>query len=217
MIDYKTDWKYEPIYCKSCKERFVEKSVSCSECGKSFDLSTSLQIKCHKKGWALPTRCHQCKHDALLIKGAIGALRDRFPFALETTIETRGLLFTDKVAVVRRKTTGEIVAEVKMDNEGFIFVDRVAVATDIKTGKRLSKTYDDVDGLFFQERVANTRDESTGKHTHKTRNVRKGFIFERTVAETESMENKGQKRTTTETEERGFIFPKRYLKTDKDK
>ena len=82
----------------------------------------------------MPTRCHQCKHDALLIKGAIGALRDKFPFALETTIEKRGLLFTDKVAIVRSKKTGEVVAEVKMDTEGFIFTDRVAVATNLMTG-----------------------------------------------------------------------------------
>jgi hypothetical protein len=213
-IDYQTDWKFEPIYCKSCKERFAKKSVSCSQCGSNFDLTTSLQIKCHKNGWSLPKKCHQCKHDALLIKGAIGALRDKFPFALEATIKKRGFIFTDKVAIVKNKKTGETVAEVKMDTEGFIFLKRVAVAKNIKTGKKISSTYNGVDGFFFQERVANTYDQNTGKRTHKTKNVKKGFIFQKTVAETESIKNSGKK-TITRTKKRGFIFPEEYIDSDK--
>ena len=67
------------------------------------------------------------------VKGAIGALRDQFPFALETKIEQRGIIFTDKIAVVRNKRTGEVVAEVRM-SEGSIFLDRIAVAIVLKTG-----------------------------------------------------------------------------------
>jgi len=66
-------------------------------------------------------------------------LRDQFPFALETTIEKRGLIFTDKVAVVRSKKTREVVAEVKMDTQGFFFVERIAVATNIKTKEKYLK------------------------------------------------------------------------------
>ena len=77
-----------------------------------------LQLKCRENGWNLPTKCQEYKHDALLIKGAIVALRDQLPFALENTIEQRGIIFTDKVAVVRSKKTGEVVAEVKVNDEG---------------------------------------------------------------------------------------------------
>ena len=57
---------------------------------------------------------------------------------LETTIEQRGLIFTDKVAVVRNRRTGEVVAEVRIDKKGLIFVDKVAIAIDHKTGEKLS-------------------------------------------------------------------------------
>ena len=69
------EWEREPKFCKSCKEKYGAKDVACSQCGKLFRISTGLQLKCKERGWDLPTRCEECKHDALLIKGAIGALR----------------------------------------------------------------------------------------------------------------------------------------------
>jgi hypothetical protein len=120
-------------------------------------------LKCRERGWDLPNRCQECKHDALLIKGAVGALREQFPFALETTIEQRGIIFTDKVAVVRSKKTGEVVAEVKMNEEGFFSVKRVAVAYDPKTKEKFSKTRDGSQGFIFQKRTADTYDAETNK------------------------------------------------------
>ena len=122
-----------------------------------------LQLKCREKGWNLPERCEECKHDALLIKGAVGALRDQFPFALETTIEQRGWIFTDKVAGVRSKKTGEVVAEVKMNNEGLIFIDRVAVAIDPRTKQKFSKTQEGHEGIVFQQRTADTYNPDSGQ------------------------------------------------------
>ncbi len=85
-----TEWEHQPKFCKACKALNAPKDVACSQCGKRFQISTGFQLKCRENGWDLPTRCHECKDDALLIKGAIGALRDEFPFVLETTIEKRG-------------------------------------------------------------------------------------------------------------------------------
>ena len=215
-IKYHLDWENPPNFCKACKDRFSKRAVSCKQCGTPFELSVALQARCSKNGWGLPKICHQCKHDSLLMKGAVGALRDQFPFALETTIEQRGLIFTDKVAVVRSKKTREVVAEVKMDVEGFIFVDRVAVATSVKTGERLSKTYDGVDGFFFQERAAETYDFRSREMSHVTKNVERGLIFPRTVAETRATGAGGRERTTTERRRRGFIFEEDYLETDND-
>ena len=84
----------------------------------------------------------KCKQDSLLIKGAIGALRDKYPFPLETTIEQRGLIFTYRAAVVRNRSTGEIVAEVTMKDEGLIFIKRVAVAKAKDSGDEISKTFE---------------------------------------------------------------------------
>src|SRR6185369_3388514 len=175
-------WKNEPRSHKECRDRFAPREISCSQCGKSFTVSTGLQLKCREKGWDLPSRCQECKHDALLIKGAVGALRDQFPFALETTIEQRGIIFTDKVAVVRSKKTGEVVAEVTMSTEGFFSVHRVATAVDVKTGSKLSKTLDGSEGFFSPKRTADTRDANSRERTHRTKMVERGVFFPKHVA-----------------------------------
>ena len=129
--------------------------VRCKDCGKT--------IKAHRDWSRPPERCDECRHDLLLIQGAVGALRDQFPFPLETSIEQRGLIFTDKVAVVRNRRTREVVAEVKMDTEGLIFVNKIAVVTDKATGDRLSKTRENQRGILFPRRTADTYSTETGR------------------------------------------------------
>jgi hypothetical protein len=70
--------------------------------------------------WDLPTRCPQCRKDLPLIRGAIGAMRDHFKFAIEGRIVQRGFFFTEKVVEIRSKKTGELVAEIRMDTGGFL-------------------------------------------------------------------------------------------------
>ena len=197
-----TEWDHPPKFCKVCKASNAPKDVACSQCGKQFQISTRFQLKCRENGWDLPTRCHECKNDALLIKGAIGALRDEFPFALETTIEKRGILFTDKVAVVRNRRTGEIVAEVTMNEEGIFFPQRVAVAADKKTGEKISKTREGTAGIIFTKRTADTHNARSGSRTHRTKHVEKGIVFPTVVAETRKTDGSSGK-TVTRTERRG--------------
>ena len=182
---------------------------------KGFAVSTAIQLRCKERGWDLPRRCEECKHDSLLIKGAIGALRDQFPFALETKIEQRGIIFTDKVAVVRSRRTQEVVAEVKMDNEGLIFVNRIAVAVDPKTGEKLSKTMEGQEGIIFTNRTADTYNND-GRRTHRTRTVERGIIFPERVAET-TAEGKRTGKTVTRIRDKGVIFRNVVANTDKDK
>ena len=213
-ITVNKDWDNPPKICKGCFSRYALKEKSCEQCGKGFRLTTKLQIRCHQNGWSLPSICPECKNDALLIRGAIGSLRDQFPFALETTIEQRGFIFTDKVAVVRSKKTGEIVAEVKMDTQGFFFVERIAVATNFKTKEKISKTFESVDGFFFPERTATTRNYDSNENTHKTKIVEEGFFFPKHFAETRRIDEDS---TVIRSKEgsRGFIFKKKYTDTDK--
>jgi hypothetical protein len=157
----------------------------------------------------LPTRCQECKHDALLIKGAIGALRDEFRFALEATIEQRGLIFTDKVAVVRSKKTGEVVAEVKMTEKGVFSTTRIAVARRTDTGEIVGETRDGSRGVFFPKRTADTyRDRA---RTHRTEAVDRGAIFPRTSIETKREDGSRVARTVNKA--KGFFFPKRTIET----
>ena len=213
-ITVNKDWENPPKYCKNCMDRFAPKEINCKQCGNRFRLSSKFQIKCHLNGWDLPAICGECKHDALLIRGALGALRDHFNFPLETMIEPRGFLFTDKVAVVRNKITREKVAEVKMDTEGFIFVDQIAVAVDLKTREKISKTRETVDGLLFPERTATTKDIRAGKDTHKTRVRERGFLFPEYYSETRRLDDKGGAIESHE-KTRGFIFEEKYIMTDK--
>lgn len=209
------NWERPPAYCKSCLDQFAPRDVSCRQCGKSITLSTAVQLKCAKNGWDLPSRCKECKHDALLIKGAIGALRDQFPFALEVEIEQRGLIFTDKVAVVRRRRDGNKVAEVRIDEKGLIFTKRVAVATDINTGKVISETRDETRGLIFTERFARTYAKPSGKRTHETTNEERGIVFPKKYARTENVDTKQVVDTTTE--KRGFFFTRWIMRAGKKK
>ena len=71
-ISVHRDWDNPPKYCKKCNSIYTPKNISCRKCGKSFTISTTLQIKCKERGWDLPSQCRECKQDDLLIKGAIG-------------------------------------------------------------------------------------------------------------------------------------------------
>lgn len=214
------DWINPPRSHADCLKRFAPKNVECGQCGKFFEVSTRFQIKCHKQGWSLPQRCEECKHDALLIKGAIGALRDKFPFPLETTIEKRGILFTDKVAVVRNKINDEAVAEITMDKEGIIFEKRIAKATDLRTRQEISRTKEGKQGLIENiinpKRVVDTYDSGSKRRTHRTQMEKKGVIWEKHFAQTTPFDHpKATIITTTET--KGVFFPKRKLQTNKPK
>ncbi|HVK79004.1 MAG TPA: hypothetical protein VM915_00195, partial [Verrucomicrobiae bacterium] len=156
MVRARHDWEHPPKYCKKCKERFPATVVNCKDCGAGINVSTGQQLKCAANGWSLPERCDQCKRDTLLIKGAIGAARDQFGFAVDVEIEQRGLIFTDKVAIVRNRKTGEKIAEIQMDEKGLIFTERVAVTKETKTGKKLAETRDEQKGLIFTQRAART-------------------------------------------------------------
>jgi hypothetical protein len=177
----------------------------------------------------------------LLIKGAIGSLRTQYPFALETTIECRGLLKTDKVAVVRNKKTQEVVAEVRMDEKGLFFTERVATTyvQDMSRPKPLFRgrpfdvatheTRDEQKGILFPERVANTyvEDPNASKplfgqkkktlHTHETQNTEEGILFPRRVAETRSVRDKNAAKVQTTGDQKGFFFPRKFWSTDKRK
>ena len=149
------------------------------------------------------------------VKGAIGALRDQFPFALETKIEQRGIIFTDKIAVVRNKRTGEVVAEVRM-SEGSIFLDRIAVAIVLKTGQRLSRTKEGQEGLLFSKRTADTFDAKNEKHTHRTKMEERGIFLPAHVAETKRLNGGNEKRFITRIHDKGLIFRNIVADTDKD-
>jgi hypothetical protein len=189
--------------------------ILCQDCGNSIELSTSRQIKIASHGWDLPRRCDECKHDSLLIKGAIGALRDQFNFSLDVEIEKRGILFTDKVAVVRSRKHGTKVAEVRMDEKGLFFTERVAIATDIKSGKTLSETRDETRGILFPERVARTYDPKTEKRTHETSNETQGYFFPHQVAKTENIKTGAV--TETKMEKKGFWFTNWIMRSDRKK
>ena len=111
------------------------------------------------------------------------------PFALETTIEHHGIFLPEKVAGVRGKKSGDIVADVRMTEEGLFDVHRVAEATSKATGERLSKTRDDTKGFVFPERVANTYDKN-GRQTHETTRQEEGILFRRRFTEARRTEDR---------------------------
>ncbi len=214
-IPARRDWDKPPKYCKRCKDSYPAREISCKDCGGTINLSTGRQLKCAANGWNLPERCEQCKHDSLLIKGAIGAARDQFNFAIEVQIEKRGILFTDKVAVVRSRRTGEKVAEITMNEKGLFFTERVAVTTDLRTGRKVAETRDDRKGIIFQERVARTFDAKSGERTHETTREKRGIIWQEHYARTENLKTKEVSETTTH--KKGFLWPSKIFNTVKKK
>jgi hypothetical protein len=234
-------WEHPPQFCQICREKFPDKEVPCRLCGKPLLIRSSTQLKCSKNGWEPPSVCQECKDDFLMIKGAIGAVRAQFPFALETTIECRGWLKTDKVAVVRNRKTEEVVAEVRMDEKGIFFTERVAITyvQDMSRPKPLfrgrpfdvatSETRDEEKGIFFTEHVANTyvEDPNAPKpifgpkkktlHTHETQDTEEGFLFPKRVTETRSATDRDAPKIKTRGGLKGLIFPQKFWGTDKDK
>ena len=215
-LRYRIDWEREPIAHKECWPEIVPKNITCSECGNSFRVGTKFQLRCRENGSSLPTRCFECKHDALLIKGAVGALRDQVNFPLETTIEQRGIVFTDKVAVVRNRRTGAVVAEVSMKEKGICSVERIAVTVDKRDGKarEIAQTRDGSREIIFPERTADTYSSDTRGRTHRTRVAERGIYFPKRFAETERESGHSQPVATRDRITR-IIFPKRSLVSER--
>jgi hypothetical protein len=237
----KKDWDNPPQFCKGCRDKYPDKEVPCRLCGQPILVKSGTQLNCAKNGWELPSQCEECKHDFLLIKGAVGALRSQYPFALETVIERRGWLRTDKVAVVLNKKTQEVLAEVRMDEKGLFFTERVATTyvQDKSRPKPLFRsrpfdvatheTRDEEKGFIFRERVANTYVEDPDApqpwfgekkktlHTHETQNTQEGLLFPQRYTETRSATNPDAPVAKTRTEERGFFSRMKFWSTDKKK
>lgn len=181
------NWEHTPHLHKECRDEVRPRDVQCAQCEAIFTLSTGVQIKCRKNGWKLPSRCWQCKEDAALIQGAIGALRDQFPFPLETAIEKRGVLVKDKVAVVRNRRTGQVVAEVTVGSQGILVKKRVATVTNMKTKERVSKTEHGSHGIIFPQPTVDTYDAKRRQMTHRSKVVQRGIIRPTKVMETQSV------------------------------
>ena len=237
----KKDWENPPQFCKSCRDKYPDKEVPCRLCGQPILIKSGMQLNCAKNGWELPSQCEECKHDFLMIKGAVGALRSQYRFPLETTIERRGWLRTDKVAVVRNKKTQDVVAEVRMDEKGIFFTERVATTyvQDLSRPKPLFRSHpfdvathetrDDEKGFIFKERVANTyvEDPDAPKpwfgekkktlHTHETQNTHEGMLFPKRVTETRSATNPDAPVVKTRVAEKGFFSRIKFWSSDKEK
>lgn len=164
----------------------------------------------------------------------------QYPFALETTIECRGWLTTDKVAVVRNKKTQEVVAEVRMDEKGIFVTERVAT-TYVQDMSRpeplfrgrpfdvaISETSDEAKGILFTERVANTYVEDPDAptpifgqkkktlQTHETQNAIEGLLFPKRATQTRSVTDREAPIIKTRGGETGFLFRRKYWDTDKE-
>lgn len=215
-LRYRIDWQREPIAHKECWPEIAPEDITCSECGSPFRVGTKFQLRCRENGWSLPTRCFECKHDALLIKGAIGALRDQVHFPLETTIEQRGILFTDKVAVVRNLRTGDVVAEVTMKEKGIFSVERIAVTVDKRDGesREIARTRDGSRGIFNPERTADTYSSEMRERTHRTRMAERGVFSPKRFAETQRESGDSQP-IMTRGRVKGIFLPKRSLVSER--
>jgi len=130
----------------------------------------------------------------------------------------RGIIPTDKVAVVRNKKTGEIVARVTMDDLGLLLPNRVAIATDFKSNKRISKTTEANRLRDFQQRAAETYDMDKRKHTHVTTIEETGGVCKKHYPRTVSKDTSSLEDTITRILKKGnILFPKYVAKTDKEK
>lgn len=128
-----------------------EHEYACSECGEHVArLDGTLQ--------SVGTLCRKCRHDALLVSGAVAALRKRFPGDLNVIVETKTRTITEKIAVVSKVENDEVVAEVKLCDDGVFSSERAAVAYDPKTEQRFSKTVFGQKGLFSSLRTTETFD-----------------------------------------------------------
>lgn len=124
---------------------------SCPECGEHIVRLDGTLPEPH-------SLCQKCKHDALLLSGAVAALRKRFAGDLNVVIETRTRIVTEKVAVVSTVESDGVVAEVKLCDDGVFSNERVAVAYDPETQERFSKTVFGQKGLFSSLRTTDTFD-----------------------------------------------------------
>ncbi len=203
-------WLEEPRSHEKCIEQFAPKEVSCAQCGEFFKLSTAAQFKCFENGRDLPTECRECRHDALLITGAVGALRQRLAVPLETATEQRDQIITDNVTVVRNLETQEVVAEVKMAPEGIFSVNRVAVTYDPKSKENILKTEYGKEGFFLPKRTADTYDRD-GILIHRTKMVEKSVLLSKNGGTTNGKEHTNG---TAAIKKYRFFFPAKLVETE---
>ncbi|WP_148277660.1 hypothetical protein [Methanoregula formicica] len=139
-------------------------------------------------------------------ESTIGALRDKFPFPLETTIERRGAFTNDYVAFVKNRRTGKPVAEVSMSNEGIFTVNRVAISKDAVSRVELAKTKDGSEGIFSHKRTTETYDIKNGALTHVTKMEKRGLFSQNCVAETTNKREPGTGKAVTRMKKIGSFF-----------
>lgn len=133
----------------------------CAECGEYVVRFDGTMAEAH-------SLCQACRNDALLISGAIGAFRKRFPGDLNVVVETKTHVITEKIAVVSVVETDDVVAEVKLCDDGIFSSERTAVAYDPKTQEPFSKTVFGQTGFFSALRTTDTFD-GDGKLIEHTR------------------------------------------------
>ena len=189
-------WTDVPPSHEECIAKFAPRRVFCTQCGKEFMISIVLQLKYRDRGREFYHQCRDCKYDALLITGAVGALSDRFESALETTLEQRSVSFTENVVIVKNKETSDVVAEIKMSEDGVFSAARVAVAYDPSTKEKFSKTQYGKEGIFSHKRTADTFDRD-GKRIHRTKMVENGIIPKTNGTETLDGNGNGDNSKTT--------------------
>jgi len=100
----------------------------------------------------------------------------QFPFPLETMIEQRGLIFTNKEVGICLIDARSVVAQVKIHNEGPIRF-RESLTQSTSSPDRSFKTRDGSEGVFFPKRNENTDSRKV------TRTTEKGVFVKKTVSE----------------------------------
>jgi hypothetical protein len=134
-----------------------EQEHYCTRCGKreterinAFHLS---KVETSRQDEGI---CRSCKHDLMLVGGAVATLRKNLPFELRVVSELRTVTFP--VTVVTNAETGQPVAEVMLMDDGVFSADRAAVVCDAITQEPISKTVFGQKGLFSSLRTAETYD-----------------------------------------------------------
>jgi len=112
------DWDKAPALCKDCKELYPPIEAYCCDCLSGFTIKSKLHRACQVNGYQFPIRCPDCRENYKLYIGALGALKERFPYALQMDIERDSLLgfMMDTLAVVRGRRDGNVVAEIAVVN-----------------------------------------------------------------------------------------------------
>ena len=128
----------------------------CTRCGKQVGRTDAFQISNGDVRNEMDGICRECEHDAMLVNGAVAALRNKMDCDLNVASELRTV--TRPITVVTNAETGDVIAEVILVDTGVFTSDRAAVAYDPCTDERFSKTVFGHKGLFSSLRTAETYD-----------------------------------------------------------